>query len=157
VSAVRAGEEAADVAAVTRLLGRAPASGFQVSVRCPRGGPAVIRNAARDARGEPFPTRQWLCCRALVQAVSRLEAAGGVRALEDDSAMRTALADAQARHAALHAGHAVAGAGDPARVKCLHAHLAFDLADGDGRVAEWILRRAGAEWPADRCCTEADG
>jgi hypothetical protein len=140
---------------VTLLLGRAPASGFQVSVRCPHGGPAVIRNAPRDVRGDPFPTRQWLCCRALAHAVSRLESEGGVRRLEEDPGMGTALAEVQARHAALHAGHAVAGAGDPARVKCLHAHLAFDLADGEGRIAEWILRRAGATWPADRCCAEA--
>ena len=100
------------------------------------------------------PTRDWLVCRALVGAVSRLESAGGVRALEEDPGAREALAAAQARHAALHGGHAVAGAGDPRRVKCLHAHLAFALATGDEAIAGWILERAGAGYP-DRCCLDA--
>ena len=59
----------------------------------------------------------------------------------------------QARHAALHGGHSVAGAGDPRRVKCLHAHLAFALAAGDEAIAGWILARAATEYP-ERCCLE---
>jgi uncharacterized protein len=143
----------ADLEAVAALLGRAPAAPFTVAVRCPHGRPAVIQNAPVDDAGRPFPTRNWLVCRALVAAVSRLESAGGVRMLEDDPDVREALAAAQARHAALHAGHAVAGAGDPRRAKCLHAHLAFALASDDETIARWILDRAGASWPAG-CCLE---
>ncbi|MCU0308263.1 MAG: DUF501 domain-containing protein [Thermoleophilia bacterium] len=137
-----------------RLLGRPAHAGFRVAVRCPHGAPAVIENAPVDERGRPFPTRDWLVCRALGTAVSRLESAGGVRMLEDDPAMAEALAAAHARHAALHQGHRVAGAGDPRRVKCLHAHLAFALAEGGSPVGDWIMARAEAGWPA-RCCVEA--
>ncbi len=142
-----------DRVAVAALLGREPFTHFSVAVRCPHGGPAVVRNEPLDRRGRPFPTRDWLACRALGEAVSRLEAAGGVRALEDDPDMAGPLADAHARHQELHAGHRVAGGGDPAHVKCLHAHLAFGLAEGGSPVADWILERAGARWP-DRCCLE---
>ena len=70
------------------LLGHTPFTDFRVAVRCPHGGPAVVRNTPLDLRGRPFPTRDWLTCRALNEAVSRLEAAGGVRMLEDDPEMR---------------------------------------------------------------------
>jgi uncharacterized protein len=141
----------ADALAVERLLGRAPHAGFRVAVRCPQGAPAVIENAPRDRNGRPFPTHNWLVCRALVEAVSRLEAEGGVRALEEDATMAGALAEAHRRHAELHGGHRVAGGGDPGRVKCLHAHLAFALACGGSPVGDWILERSGARFP-DRCC-----
>ncbi len=144
----------ADANAVRQLIGRDPHAGFRVAVRCPFGTPAVIENAPRDANGYPFPTREWLTCRALATAVSRLEADGGVRMLEGDEAMAAPLARAHARHQTLHDGHRVAGAGDPAHVKCLHAHLAFALAEGGSPVGDWIMQRSGAAWPA-RCCAES--
>ena len=102
------------------------------------GAPAVIENAPVDERGHPFPTREWLTCRALATAVSRLEADGGVRMLEQDESMAPALAGAHARHQAVHDGHRVAGAGDPDHVKCLHAHYAWFLAGGDDPVGAWV-------------------
>ena len=143
----------ADAEAVRRLIGRDPHAEFRVSVRCPFGAPAVIENDPRDARGYPFPTRQWLTCRALATAVSRFEAEGGVRMLEDDASMHHALAGAHSRHAALHDGHRVAGAGDPDHVKCLHAQLAFALSEGGNPVGDWIMERSDASWPA-ACCAE---
>jgi hypothetical protein len=140
-----------DARAVERLLGRRPLTEFVVAVRCPYGAPAVIENAHRDQRGRPFPTRWWLTCRALVDAVSRLEADGGVRALEQDERMRAALARAHALHASLHEGHRVAGVGDPDHVKCLHAHLAFALATGGSAVGAWIAAHGGVRFP-ERCC-----
>ena len=145
--------DSSDRAAVAALLGRTPFTDFRVAVRCPHGGPAVVRNAPLALRGKPFPTRDWLACRALGEAVSRLEAAGGVRMLEEDPGMREALAAANARHQELHAGYRVAGGGDPAHVKCLHAHLAFGLGEGGSPVADWILERSGARWP-ETCCVE---
>jgi hypothetical protein len=139
-----------DREAVERLLGRPPAADFSVAVRCPHGRPAVIENAPADRAGRPFPTRWWLTCPALVEAVGRLEAAGGVRALADDPAMAAPLAGANRRHAAL-TGVPVAGAGDPRRPKCLHAHLAFALAEDGSAVGDWIVARAGAVFP-ERCC-----
>lgn len=145
----------ADADAVRRLIGRDPHAGFRVAVRCPFGAPAVIENAPVDERGYPFPTREWLTCRALATAVSRLEADGGVRMLEQDELMAGPLADAHARHQAVHDGHRVAGAGDPDHVKCLHAHLAFALAEGGNPVGDWIMDRSGAAWPATCCAGDA--
>ena len=142
-----------DREAVAALIGREPLAGFEVAVRCPFGAPAVVRNAPRDDRGRPFPTRDWLTCRHLSEAVSRLEAAGGVRMLEGDETMREHVLDAHRRHRVLHDGHRVAGCGDPAHVKCLHAQLAFAMDQGGSPVADWILARAGAGRPR-RCCLE---
>lgn len=141
----------ADADAVRALIGREPLAGFEVAVRCPFGAPAVLTNAPLDDDGRPFPTRDWLCCRALSEAVSRLEAGGGVRALEDDADMAQALSDAHAAHRRLHGGHNVGGVRDPSRVKCLHAHLAFALECGGSPVGDWITARSGAAWP-ERCC-----
>ncbi len=146
-------DSSADAEAVRALIGREPHAGFRVSVRCPFGAPAVIENAPRDAEGHPFPTREWLTCRALATAVSRLEADGGVRMLEQDPDLAQALAGAHARHQAVHEGHRVAGAGDPDHVKCLHAQLAFALSEGGNPVGDWIIARSGAGWPAT-CCVE---
>jgi hypothetical protein len=136
---------------VARLLGRAPFTRYSVAVACPGNGPAVLANAPIDLHGRPFPTRYWLACRALGEAVSRLEAAGGVRALESDPAMAEDILAANARHRELHAGFNVGGTRDPARVKCLHAHLAFALAVGGSPVGDWIAARTDLSWPA-QCC-----
>ncbi len=140
-----------DREAVAALIGREPLAGYAVAVRCPFGAPAVVRNRPRDARGRPFPTRDWLTCRALAEAVSRLEAAGGVRMLEHDEGVREEILAAHRRHRALHEGHRVAGSGDPRHVKCLHAHLAFAMDEGGSPVGDWIMERSGARWP-ERCC-----
>lgn len=144
------GRDRADVA---ELLGRAPAAPFRIALRCPHGRAAIIENDPLDVKGHPFPTRYWLACRSLSAAVSGLEARGGVEALDMDEGVAAAVALAHERHAQLHAGYRVAGAGDPRHAKCLHAHLAFGLAQGGSPVADWILERSGAEWPR-RCCVE---
>ncbi len=144
------GGDAADVA---QLLGRIPAAPFHVARRCPHGRPAVIENDPVDGKGRPFPTRYWLVCHAMCTAVSRLEADGGVEALDRDVDLAPAVADAHRLHGELHAGYRVAGAGDPAHVKCLHAHLALGLARDGGPVSDWILERSGARWP-ERCCID---
>jgi hypothetical protein len=113
----------------------------------------VLENEPRDLAGRPFPTRYWLTCRSLASAVSRLEAAGGVRVLEADEAMRDAIADAHASHARRHDGYRVGGVGHAGRVKCLHAQLAFALATGGNPVGDWILARIGAT-PSDACCLD---
>lgn len=142
-----------DARAVQLLLGRDSITDYRVAVRCPHGGPAVLENDPRDRDGRPFPTRNWLACRHLSGAVSRLEARGGVSELERDPALADALTAAHRRHAELHAGHRVTGSSDAGRVKCLHAHLAFGLACGGTPVSDWILDRASAGWP-ERCCVE---
>lgn len=145
---------APDVEAVTELLGRAPRTRWTVAARCPHGTPSVIENAPEDLDGRPFPTRYWLVCRHLSAAVARLEAAGGGKEMEGDPAGAAALAGAHARHRAL-TGRGVAGTADPGHAKCLHAHLAFAIAEGGGPVAEWIAARADLSVPAVCCRTDA--
>ena len=141
-----------DHATVSRLLGRPPRGRFEVVVRAEDGTPIVICNEPLLEDGTPMPTRFWLVDAQLCDAVSRLEAAGGVRAAE--AAVSPAeLAAAHARYAAerdvaLPAGHGgprpSGGVGGTRRgVKCLHAHYAWHLAGGDDPVGRWVEERLG--------------
>jgi uncharacterized protein len=157
---------------VERQLGRAPRALADVAVRCPRGHPSVLVQAPYGAAGEPFPTLYWLSCPALVQALGRYEAAGGIAeltqqllddpALADDLAVagrrvlerRRRLAAAGPRldgGAALAAG--IAGESPGGGLKCLHAHAALALADPPYRLGRLALDRARASYP-DPCCLE---
>lgn len=136
-----------DRAVVTALLGRRPTAAFEVVVRDAGGSPVVIRNAPLLDDGTPMPTRYWLVGRAEVAAVSRLEAAGGVRAAEA-AVDPVELADAHARYAAERdtalprdwTGRRPRGGvgGTATGVKCLHAHYAWFLAGGDDPVGRWV-------------------
>ena len=135
-----------DVAALTARLGREPQADFDVVVRDADGAPVVVRNAPFTRLGRPMPTRYWLVDPGLNLQVSRLEAAGGVRAAQaaiDPEELRTAhLAYAAERDAAIpadHPGPRPAGGvgGTRAGVKCLHAHYAYLLAGGDDPVGRW--------------------
>lgn len=140
-----------DVAALTELLGRSPNADFEVVVRdTDTGLPIVIRNDPFLHDGTPMPTRYWLVDRALVIAVSRVEAAGGVRQAEG-AVDPEALAAAHAAYAAErdgavpidHAGPRPSGGvgGTRTGVKCLHAHLANHLATGYDPVGHWVSER----------------
>jgi uncharacterized protein len=139
-----------DRARVTELLGREPAGAFVVVVRDDSGDPVVVRNAPFLDDGTPMPTRYYLVAPALVREVSRLEAAGGVKAAEAEidpeelaalhqryGAERDAAIDAD------HEGPRPSGGvgGTRVGVKCLHAHLAHLLAGGDDPVGRWTLER----------------
>jgi len=146
--------DAADVEAVSRLLGRAPAGDFTVVVRRGDGSPVVIENAPLLADGRPMPTRYWLVDAALREQVSRIESEGGVRQAEREvDATELAAAHeryAATRDAALPPGHAgprpSGGVGGTRRgVKCLHAHLAYLLAGGEDPVGRWVVARLGFE------------
>ncbi|MCZ7535238.1 MAG: DUF501 domain-containing protein [Acidimicrobiia bacterium] len=139
-----------DVEALTRLLGRPPRADFVVVVRRPDGAPVVIQNAPLLDDGAPMPTRYYLVDPGIVVAVSRIEAAGGVRAAEsavDPERLRRAHQEyASERDAALPPDHAGptphGGVGGTARgVKCLHAHYAYFLAGGDDPVGLWVQGR----------------
>ena len=161
-----------DRAIVERQLGRRTRAFRRVVRRCPFGRPAVTEQEPYDEAGEPFPTTYYLTCPHLVAAVARLEAAGGVkrwsRAAVDDAALagslaratgeqrrlRRALADGRVgrdRGASLDLG--IGGARRPERLKCLHAHAAFALAQPGYELGERILGELEPRWPA-RCCTE---
>jgi len=139
-----------DLAAVTSLLGRAPAARFAVAVRRPDEMPVVIRNAPALDDGTPMPTSYWLVDPSLVLQVSRLESGGAVRRLErevDPDELAAAHDEYAAQRDALVDPTAVwapsGGVGGTRRgVKCLHAHLANFLVGADDpvgrRVAELV-------------------
>jgi hypothetical protein len=151
----------ADRAAVRTLLGREPEADFDVVVRDSAGAPVVIRNAPRLDDGTPMPTRFWLVGPEEVRAVSRLEAAGGVR--EAEAAVDPEeLADAHRRYAAerdrdLPEGterRPSGGVGGTQRgVKCLHAHYAWYLAGGDDPVGRWVAERLASSLDIDIAAT----
>src|SRR5438067_10576847 len=118
-----------DHASVARLLGRVPRARFDVVVRAADGTPVVIRNEPLLEDGTPMPTRYWLVDADLCEKVSRLEAAGGVRAAEAAVAPEQLAAAHQhyaaERDAAVPADHQgprpAGGVGGTRRgVKCLH-------------------------------------
>jgi uncharacterized protein len=144
------GRAARDSLRVAELLGRAPRGAFDVVVRDEEGDPVVIRNSPFLDDGTPMPTRFWLVGRDLREAVSRLEAAGGVAdagravpaaALEEAHSLYASERDAEIP--ADHTGPRPAGGvgGTRRGVKCLHAHLAWYLAGGPDPVGEWVARR----------------
>lgn len=103
-----------------------------------------------------MPTRYWLVGQEVREAVSRLEAAGGVRRFESqvDPAELAAAHERYAaeRDVALPAGHRgpapAGGVGGTRRgVKCLHAHLAWLLAGGDDPVGRLVAAELAGSAP----------
>jgi hypothetical protein len=111
-------------------------------------------------------------CRHLVQAISRLEAAGGVerwseraqqepdlaaslvRATEEQRRVRTELAGGRTgsdRGASLELG--IGGSRNPEQLKCLHAHVAYAMARPGYELGERIADEVVPLWP-ERCCME---
>ncbi|ABG03882.1 conserved hypothetical protein [Rubrobacter xylanophilus DSM 9941] len=136
-----------DREAVRRQLGREPRP-FRVAARCPHGLPSVIENEPSRS----MPTTFWVTCPSLEAAISRVEAAGGVRAAQREVG--------EARVEEIHEEHRrrygtrVAGVREGGYVKCLHAFTALHLAGAlPNPVAEWTLRRLDRTYPEDGCCT----
>jgi hypothetical protein len=163
-----------DHAVVARQLGRQPRAFRRVVARCPYGLPAVTEQAPYDVNGEPFPTTYYLTCSYLVAGLARLEASGGVerwsRAAAEDAALAASLesaTDDQRRIRRELAGETgepgdgasldlgIGGAGTPAHLKCLHAHVAFALARPGYLLGERILSEVQPPWPTAGCCSEA--
>jgi hypothetical protein len=139
-----------DRARVEQLLGRPPRGPFDVVVRDDTGDPVVVRNSPFLDDGTPMPTRYYLVGSELVTAVSRLEAAGGVKAAEAaipaDEIASLHRRYAAERDAAIGPGHdgprPSGGVGGTREgVKCLHAHVAHHLATGNDPVGAWALAR----------------
>lgn len=155
-----------DRARVAELLGREPAGAFVVVVRDDRGDPVVVRNAPFLDDGTPMPTRFYLVGSELVREVSRLEAAGGVKAAEaaidpDELAAvhRRYGAERDAEIRPGHEGPRPSGGvgGTRQGVKCLHAHLAYLLAGGDDPVGRWTLEHLDTDDRADDDGADGDG
>ena len=157
---------------VARQLGRPPRAFRRVAVRCPVGRPALTVHQPNDDEGEPVPTTYYLTCPHLVAAVSRLEAAGGVECwsarVEQDPDLARSLEDATEQQRAIRrelvTGRAdsdggaslelgIGGSRNPCRLKCLHAHVAFALANPGYELGERIVAELPHPlWPSE-CCT----
>lgn len=141
---------ASDRDRVRELLGREPQGAYDVVVRDDDGDPVVIRNAPILDDGRPMPTLYWLVGAEEHAAVSRLEAAGGVRAAEAGidageiaAAHRRYAEERDAEMPAGWSGPRPSGGvgGTRVGVKCLHAHYAYFLAGGDDPVGRWVAAR----------------
>ena len=150
-----------DRAIVEAQLGRPARGRWAVAARCHLGVPMVIESHPRLDDGRPFPTLFWLTCPVLVRRASRLEAAGHMKELNvrlaRDAATRERLAGALSRYRERRdALDVVADAGGPPgggpdRVKCLHAHVAHELADPPNPVGAEVLALAGYPDCRSRC------
>jgi hypothetical protein len=123
-------------------------------VRRTDGALAVIVNAPFFDDGRPMPTRYWLVDPDVREAVSRLEASGGVKRAEAQTDP-TELSAAHERYAAerdaevpkgYEGPRPTGGVGGTRRgVKCLHAHLAWFLAGGNDPVGRWSAQQLGID------------
>jgi uncharacterized protein len=161
-----------DRALVERQLGRPPRAFRRVAARCPFGRPAVTEQHPYDDAGDPFPTTYYLTCAYLVAAIARLEAAGGVErwsdeverdpelaadlegATEEQRRIRRELAGgATGRDGGASLELGIGGSGNPRRLKCLHAHAAYALANAGYVLGERVLAEVEPRWP-ERCCLD---
>ena len=155
-----------DRALVEQQLGRPPRAFRRVAARCPGGAPAVTEQWPYDDAGDPFPTTYYLTCPHLVAAIARIEAAGGVerwseevehdpelaadleRATDEQRRIRRELAGGKVGRdggSSLELG--IGGSGNPRRLKCLHAHAAYALAQPGYLLGERILAELDPRWP----------
>jgi hypothetical protein len=161
---------AADLDVLSRQLGRPVRDVVEIPARCVCGNPLVAATSPRLSNGTPFPTTFYLTHPVITAAVSRLEAAGLMNAMNDRLGADTALAaDYRAAHEAYLASRAEIGAragigavpeidgvsagGMPTRVKCLHVLVGHSLAAGPGvnPLGDEAIAAIGEWWTTDRC------
>lgn len=153
-----------DLAVVAEQLGRPPRGVVAVAARCVCGRPTVVRTAPRLPDGTPFPTTFYLTAPGAVAAVSRLEAGGAMREMNERLAADPELAAAHRRaHEDYLAQRAELGSvpeiegisagGMPDRVKCLHVLVGHALARGPGvnPLGDETLERIAEEWSPTVC------
>lgn len=133
----------ADIAAVSRQLGRPARDVLTVASRCPCGLPDVVATAPRLSDGTPFPTLYYLSCPRLNAAISTLESDGVMARMQErltedpDLAAHYRRAHEQYLAARRRFGEVaeiegISAGGMPDRVKCLHVLVAHALAEGPG-------------------------
>ena len=147
-----------DLVYLEEQLGRTPYPPARIVCRCSAGRPVVVEQPPTTPDGEPFPTAYWLCCPGLIHEVSVLESAGGVRALEErmaeDDELAAVFDAAMERHRALRPEYrlGIGGVRNERAVKCLHAHVAFALANPPYAIGAAVLADAGGI--PTTCCME---
>lgn len=142
----------ADEHLVEAQVGRSLRGRWAVARRCHLDVPMVIENHPRFEDGQPFPTLFWLTCPLLVKRVSTLEAEGYMARLNEctrsDPVVRARMSRAQGRYRARRDAHEVipevgTPGGGPDAIKCLHAHVAQELADPPNPVGAQALAECG--------------
>ncbi|MCM2973173.1 MULTISPECIES: DUF501 domain-containing protein [Larsenimonas] len=151
----------AQLTCIERQLGRAPNGIQAVSAENDHGTPLVLRMHSL-VDGKPFPTLYWLSSQTLKVELSRLEAQGVIKALEDALAEDT---EFMARYRASHEDYVqkrwhymtddvrqaivdggfeplmrergVGGITNWSQVRCLHTQYAHHLC-GDNAIGQWI-------------------
>ena len=158
-----------------KLLGRKPRVPFEVVTRCGDGSPQVLKTDpvfVEDGVWKPFPTYLWLVCPRLKRLVGAFETEGLARIysqrLKQDEIFRKSYLEGhklmtadRVRLAREKVGGAqpphieqvlstasIAGSRAIEGVKCLHAHVAQELAMGNNPIGAEILVTTG------RCNTE---
>jgi hypothetical protein len=133
----------ADIAAVSKQLGRPARNVLGISARCVCGAPTVVSTKPRLGDGTPFPTLYYLSHPAATAAVSTLEATGYMPRYAAELEAEEELAAAyRAAHESYLADResiehvdeieGISAGGMPTRVKCLHALVGHSLAAGEG-------------------------
>ena len=152
----------ADIAEVTRQLGRPARDILEIAARCVCGRPLVVKTNPRLADGTPFPTLYYLTQPAVTAAVSTLEATGLMAQLQERLAEEPDLKEQyQAAHESyLREREAIleveeiknfSAGGMPERVKCLHALVGHSLAKGRGVNPIGDIALENLSWSATRC------
>lgn len=157
-----------DVVAVQ--IGRPLRAASEVVSRCPLGLPVVIAVPPLLEDGTPFPTRYWLSCPLASKRIGRIEAAGGVKAIQrfadSEEGFGSRLAAAHSRYAAERDSLVPPGSspaptggvgGTKTGVKCLHAHYADTRAGNDNPVGEATLPWVEPLNCEIACVAEIDG
>lgn len=149
------------LALISAQLGRPPRGIDAVTATDGEGTPLVLRMHSL-VDGAPFPTLYWLCSDRLKIAISHLEAAGVIKALErqltEDDEMMAAYRrshedyvaqrwhhmDEATRQAVTERGfdellrtRGVGGISNWTQVRCLHTQYAHHLC-GDNAIGRWI-------------------
>jgi uncharacterized protein len=145
----------ADRRAVEAQLRRPVRGKWAVARRCHLGVVMVIENHPWLEDESPFPTLFWLTCPVLVERASKLESSGRMKELtgrlSNELPLRRRLLEAIDRYRRRRDSHESIDdpgpppGGGPERVKCLHSHLAHQLADPHNPVGATALGEAG--WP----------
>ena len=140
-----------DKAIVEIQLKRKVRSHIDIRSRCHFSLPVVTFVPPNLDDGTPFPTTYWLTCPLLVQRVSALEASGMVKVFDDiiqrKGNLRTLWKKRQKtykkerkllenRSDRISPKGGVGGTLD--HIKCLHAHLADELATGKNPIGQTI-------------------
>jgi len=148
------------LALIERQIGRPPRGIEAIACQTEAGIPLVLQ--MRSLLGDtPFPTLYWLSSKDLDVAISRIEASGWVKQIEQelqqDEALREAFYAQQQRYverrqalmraedrarieekglAEVFARYGIGGIAQWDKVRCLHMQYAHWLADGDNVIGE---------------------